>query len=155
MLRGYPEADRVDRLQCGVKVLVFLAKIQEVIIQRGEVIVCEDIVPDEAGGKAVENESREEAILGIGNEVLNLARCAGKDGGETRVLDFRQFMVFAAIIGYLLVVISLTEVVGIVAIIGGEGVGKGVTFGLKHKATLFVFKESLTHRGSTGISRDE
>lgn len=103
----------------------------------------EDIIPDKFGVEVVEEEAAKEAVFRIGDEIQNLPRCAGEDCGQSRVLDVYIFTVFATDIGDSLVVEGLAEAVGVVAVVGAECVGEGVSFRLEHKACTAVVIENL------------
>ena len=49
----------------------------------------------------------------------------------------------------------LAEAVGVVAVVGAEGVCEGVAFGLEHKACATVVTKDLIDCGCGGVGRDE
>ena len=67
-----------------------------------------------------------------------MSRCSGEDGGEARPQEFHKFPVFAPGVGDRLVVEGLPEAVGVVAVVGGEDIGQGVSFGFEHQAASSV-----------------
>ena len=50
---------------------------------------------------------------------------------------------------------ELAEVVGVVAVVGVEGVGQGVALGLEHDAATVVLAEDLNEGGGAGVGREE
>lgn len=106
-----------------------------------------DIVPDEFGVEEVEEKAAEEAVLGIGDEVQDLTWRSGEDRREARILDVHIFAVLAADIGDSLVVEGLAETVGVVAVVGAEGICEGVAFCLEHKSLAAIVIEDLIDCG--------
>ena len=131
----------------AVEVVVVLAEGCEVVFKGVVAGFGEDVVPDEFGVEVVEEEAAEEAVLRIGDEVQDLPGRAGEDCGEPRVLDVYIFTVFAADVGYGFVVESFAEAVGVVAVVGAEGVCEGVAFCLEHKSLAAIVIEDLIYSG--------
>ena len=117
--------------------------------------VGEDVVPDCRNVQAVECEAAEEAVFRVGDEVENLARSAGEDGGEAGLADVDIFAVLAADVGDGLVVEGLAEAVGVVAVVGAEGVGEGVALGLEHQSAASVVVQHLVDCCGGGVGRNE
>ena len=155
LLFGEGEDDVRSVLKLGVEVEEFRAKAGKVFVDAAVSALGKDVVPGDAGGKAVEDKSAEKAVLGVRDEILNLAGRAGEDGREAGAFDVDVFPVFAAGVGYGLVLERLAEALGVVAVVGGEGVGKGVAFGFKHQAFLVVLAEGLVEGRGTGVCGDE
>lgn len=112
-------------------------------------------MPGDAGGEAIEDESAEKAVLGVRDKVLDLAGCAGEDGGKTGALDVDVFPVLAAGVGDGLVLEGLAEAFGVVAVVGREGGGEGIAFGLEHEALFIVLTKGLVEGGGAGVGGDE
>ena len=107
----------------------------------------EDIIPDKSGVEVVEEEAAEEAVFRIDDEVQDLPGCARENRGQSWVLDVHIFTVFATDIGDSLVVEGLAETVGVVAVVGAEGVCEGVAFCLEHKSLAAIVIEDLIDCG--------
>lgn len=133
--------------QNAVEVVIVLAEGCEMVFKCVVAGFGEDIIPDKFGVEVVEEEAAEEAVFRIGDEVQNLPRCAGEDCGQSRVLDVYIFTVFATDIGDSLVVEGLAETVGVVAVVGAEGVCEGVAFCLEHKSLAAIVIEDLIDCG--------
>lgn len=131
----------------AVEVVVVLAEGCKVVFKGIVAGFGEDIIPDKFGVEVVEEEAAEEAVFRIGDEVQNLPRCAGEDCGQSRVLDVYIFTVFATDIGDSLVVEGLAETVGVVAVVGAEGVCESVAFRLEHKSLAAIVIEDLIDCG--------
>ena len=56
----------------------------------------EDVAPLETDGHVVEDETAEEAVFGIGDERENLARSAGKQSREARLVELNKFTIFTS-----------------------------------------------------------
>ena len=138
-----------------VEVMVVFSEGTEVVIEGAVKGVVKDIVPDNPGVQCVECEAAEKAVLGIGDEVEDLMWGSGQEGGEPWVADADIFSVFAPDVGDGLVVECLAEAIGVVAVVGAEGVGEGVALGLEHEAFTVVVIEYLINGCSGRISRDE
>ena len=50
---------------------------------------------------------------------------------------------------------GFAEAVGVVAVVGVEGVGEGVALGLEHQADTVVFVQGLIDGGGGGVGRDK
>lgn len=138
-----------------VEVVELGAEAAEVVVGRAAVGFGEDVLPLQAGGEVVEHEAAEKAVLGIRDEVQDLLGRAGEKAAEARVLEVDVFAVFAADVGDVLVVEGFAEAVGVVAVVGGEGVGEGVAFGLEHDALSVVVAKDLVDGGGAGVGGDE
>ena len=124
-------------------------------VKGGVGVGAEHIVPDKAKVKEVEDEAAEQAVLGVGDEIQDLPGCSGEERGKARILDVHIFTILAADVGDGLVVEGLAEAVGVVAVVGAEGVGESVTFGLEHQACAAVVAENLIDGCGGGVGRDE
>ena len=124
-------------------------------VKGGVGVGAEHVIPYEAEVEEVEDEAAEQAVLGVGDEIQNLSGCSGEERGETRILDVHIFTVLAADVGDGLVVESLAEAVGIVAVVGAECVGEGVALGLEHQTSAAVVAEDLIDSRGGGICRNE
>ncbi len=155
-LRGREgEADTAGLFEDGVEVVEFRSEFAEAVVKCGVGAGAEHIVPDEAEVEEVEDEAAEETVLGIGDEVDNLPGCSCQERGEARILDIHVFTVLAPDVGDGLVVEGLAEAVGVVAVVGAEGVGEGVALGLEHKSGSAVVAEHLIDGCGGGVGRDE
>ena len=141
------EADVRAAAEDGVEVVELLAESLEVFVEGGVGAAAEDIVPDETEVEDIEDETAEESVLGIGDEVEDLAGRACEQGRETRVADVDIFTVFAADVGDGLVVEGFAEAIGVVAVVGAEGVGEGVALGLEHQPLAVVVAQNLIDCG--------
>ena len=139
----------------AVEVVVVLAGGCEVVFKGVVAGFGEDVVPDKFGVEVVEEESAEEAVLRIGDEVQDLPGRAGEDCGQSQVLDVNIFPVFAADVGDGFVVECFAEAVGVVAVVGAEGVCEGVAFCLEHKSLAAIVIEELIYSCGLGVGRDE
>lgn len=124
-------------------------------VKGGVDVGAEHIVPDEAEVEEVEDEAAKKAVIGIGDEVEDLSRRTGEERREARIIYVHVFSILASDVGYGLVVECLAEAVGVVAVVGAEGVGDGVSFGLEHKACAAVVIENLIDCGGGGVGRNE
>lgn len=149
------EGDFTYFAQHVVEVVELGAQAPEVVVGRAAVGFGEDVLPLQGGGEIVEHEAAEKAVLGIRDEVLDLLGRAGEQATQPRVLEVDVFAVFSADIGDVLVVEGLAEAVGVVAVVGGEGVGEGVAFGLEHDALSVVVAKDLIDGGGAGVGGDE
>lgn len=138
-----------------MKVVELPAECLKMFVKGGVGVGAEHIVPDEAEIQKVEDEAAEEAVLGVGDEVKDLSRCAGEECRESRALDIHIFAVLAADVGDGLVVEGLSEAVGVVAVVGAECVGECVALCLEHQAYAAVVIENLIYSGGGGVGRDE
>lgn len=86
----------VETLEYLEQVLVVRAQLLKVFVQGGVHTVVEYVVPDEPGVQVVEREAAEEAVLGIGDEVEDLPRCAGEQRGQLGMLDVDVLTILAA-----------------------------------------------------------
>lgn len=80
---------------------------------------------------------------------------ACEQGGEAGRLDADIFLVFSADVGDGFVVECFAESVGVVAVVGVEGVGEGVALGLEHQADAVVLVQCLIDGRGGGVCRDE
>ena len=80
---------------------------------------------------------------------------ACEQGGEAGRLDADIFLVFSADVGDGFVVECFAESVGVVAVVGVEGVGEGVALGLEHQADAVVLVQCLIDGRGGGVSRDK
>lgn len=71
------------------EVVEFAAEVGEVFVKRAFRVFGKDVVPDEPYGKLIEDDAAEEAVFGVGDEVLDLARGTGEERGEAGGLMFR------------------------------------------------------------------
>lgn len=126
-----------------MEVVVVLAEGGEVVFKGLVAGFCKDIVPDELCVEVVEKKAAEQAVFGISDEVQDLTRRAGENCRESGILDVHVFAILAADVGDGLVVKGLSEAVGVVAVVGAECVGEGVSFRLEHKACAAVVIEDL------------
>ena len=101
----------------------------------------------------VEQEAAEQTVLGIRDEAADLLGRAGEDAADAGLVYADEFSVLAADVRDRLVVGELAEVVRVVAVVGTEGVGKGVAFGLEHDAAAVILVEHLDEGGGTGVCR--
>ena len=149
------ETDVLGLFEDGVEVVELPAECLKMFIKGGVGVGAEHIVPDEAEVEAVEDEAAKKAVLGIGDEVEDLSRRTGEERREARIIYVHVFSILASDVGYGLVVECLAEAVGVVAVVGAEGVGDGVSFGLEHKACAAVVIENLIDCGGGGVGRNE
>lgn len=138
-----------------MEVVELLTKCLEMFVKGGVDVGVEHVVPDKAEIKEVEDESTEQAVLGVGDEIQNLSGRSGEERGKAWILDVHIFTVFAADVGYGLVVERLSEAVGVVAVVGAECVGEGVALGLEHQAGAAVVAKGLIDCGCGGVGRDK
>ena len=130
-------------LQALVEFEEAVADVVEDFFQGGVAGAGENVNPFQAEVEVVEDEAAEQAVLRIRDEGGDLSRCSGEDGGEVRPQEFYKFPVFSPGVGDGLVVEGLPEAVGVVAVVGGEDIGQGVSFGFEHQATSSVVGEDL------------
>ncbi len=149
------EGDFTYFAQHVVEVVELGAQALEVVVSCAAIGLGEDVLPLQAGGEVVEHKAAEKAVLGIRDEVLDLLGRAGEQATQPRVLEVDVFSVFSADIGDVLVVEGLAEAVGVVAVVGGEGVGEGVAFGLEHDALAVIVAKDLIDGGGAGVGGDE
>ena len=149
------EGDFTDLAQNVVEVVELVAQALEVVVGRATIGLGEDVLPLQAGGEVIEHKPAEKAVFGIRNEVLDLFGSAGEEGAQAGVLEVDVFAVFAADVGDVFVVESFAEAVGVVAVVGGEGVGQRVALSLKHDALAVVVTKNLIDGGGTGVGGDE
>lgn len=79
--------------------------------------------------------------------VMRLRICRGVPVRSVERRGLLIFTVLAADVGYGLVVESLAEAIGVVAVVGAECVGEGVAFRLEHQACAAVVIEDLIYCG--------
>ena len=149
------EGDFTGLAKNVVEVVELDAQTLEVVVGRAAIGLGEDVLPLQAGGEVVEHKAAEKAVLGICDEVLDLFGCAGEEGAQAGVLEVDILAVFAADVGDVFVVEGLAEAVGVVAVVGGEGVGEGVAFGLEHDALAVIVAKDLIDGGGAGVGGDE
>ena len=138
-----------------MEVVELLSESLEMFVKSGVGVGAEHVVPYEAKVEEVEDEAAEQAVLGVGDEIQNLLGRSGEERGKARVLDVHIFTVLAADVGDGLVMESLAESVGVVAVVGAECVGKGVALGLEHQSCASVVAENLIDSRGGGVGRDE
>lgn len=155
LVGGHFHADGLERLQEFVQGIELLSELTEVFVEGHSVAGIEDIVPFAFGVQVVEHEAGEEAVLGILDEAADLGGRAGEECGEAGRFDADVFFVLAAYVGDGFVVEGFAEAVGVVAIVGVEGVGQGVAFGFEHQAFAVIFIECLIDGGGAGVGRNE
>ena len=109
MLLGEGEVDVRGVLELGVEVEEFSAKVGKVFVDAAVAALSKDVVPGDAGGETVEDESAEKAVLGVRDKVLNLTGSTGEDGREAGAFDIDVFPVFAAVVGDGFVLKSLAK----------------------------------------------
>ncbi len=56
----------------------------------------EDIFPFIVANEVVEQEAAEKAVLGVGNEALDLLGCAGEDAADAGLVDADKLTILAA-----------------------------------------------------------
>ena len=138
-----------------MEVMEIMSESLEVFVKGGVGVGAEHVVPYEAEVEEVEDEAAEQAVLCVCDEIENLTGRAGEEGGQTWILDVHIFTVLAADVGDGLVMECLAETVGVVAVVGAEGVCEGVALGLEHQASAVVVSKDLIDGCGGGICRDE
>ena len=114
---GEGECEGCAAAEDAVVVVVFGSEGVEVAVVGLSEGAVEYVEPYGAGGEAVEDEAAEESVFGVGDEAVDLSRGAGEQGGEARGADVDVLAVFAADVGYGLVVECFAESVGVVAVV--------------------------------------
>lgn len=138
------ETNRLGLLKGLVELEKLLTKIDKIIVE-GNGGFGKDIAPLELEIHIVENEAREKAVFGIGDECKNLMRRARKKCREARLGKLNELTVFSPGVGNHFVVKGFAEAIGEVAVIGLEGVGKGVAFSFEDETNATVIVENLVH----------
>lgn len=149
------ETDVTGLFKDGVEVVELLSESLEMFVKCGVRMGAKHVVPYEVEVEEVEDKATEQAVLGVGDEIQNLSGRSGEERGKAWILDVHIFTVFAADVGYGLVVERLSEAVGVIAIVGAECVGEGVALGLEHQAGAAVVAKDLIDCGCGGVGRDE
>lgn len=147
LVRCHLHADALQGLKQLEEGVELFADLLEVFVQSYSAAGIEDIVPFASGVQVVEHKAGEKSVLGVLDEGADLLRDAGEKGAQARGLDADVFLVLAADVGDGFVVEGLAEAIGVVAVVGVEGVGKGVAFGLEHQALAVVLIEGLVDGG--------
>ena len=142
-------------LQALVEFEEAVADVVEDFFQGGVAGACEDVNPFQPEVEVVEDEAAEQAVLCIRDEGGDLAGRSGEDCGEAWPQEFHKFPVFAPGVGNGLVVEGLPEAVGVVAVVGGEDVGQGVSFGFEHQSAASVVGEDLIDGCGAGVGRND
>ena len=106
---GEGENDIRGILEFRVEVEEFCAQGSKVFVDVAIAAFGKDVVPSDTGRKAVEHESAEKTVLGVGDKVLDLAGRAGEDGRQAGALDVDVLPVFATGVGDGLMLECLTE----------------------------------------------
>lgn len=155
LVGGHLHADALEGLQELVQGVELFANLTEVFVEGHSAAGIEDVVPFALGIEVVEHKAGEEAVLGVLDEAADLGGRAGEEGGEAGRFDADIFLVLAADVGDGFVVEGFAEAVGVVAVVGVEGVGESVAFCLEHQAFAVVLVERLIDGGGAGVGRDE
>lgn len=138
-----------------MEVVELLSESLEMFVKCGVGMGAEHVVPYEAEVEEVEDDAAEQAVLGIGDEIQNLPGCSGEERVKAWILDVHIFTVLAADVGDGLVMESLAEAVGVVAVVGAESVGQSVALGLEHQAGAAIVAEDLIDGRGGGVGWDE
>ena len=101
-----------ELLQEGEEVAAYLL---ELLISRGATMGSKHVVPDQFGFHDIEDETAEQAVFSIRDEIEDLLRCAGQDSGEFGLHNLDVFMIFLAEIGNRFMMKRFPESVRIVA----------------------------------------
>lgn len=143
----------------GVELLVEVeeaeADVIEDFVERGTVATRKYIDPLQPEVDVVEDETREKAVLGIGNQGGYLAGRSGEDGRQTGPQQLDELPVLAAGVGYGFVVEGLAEAITVVAEVGTEDVGQGIALGFEHQSVAAIVVEDLIDRSGAGVGRDD
>ena len=111
-------------------------------------------MPVALGIEVIENETAEKTVFGILDERANLLGRAREECGEAGRLDAYIFLVLSADIGDGFVVEGFAEAVGVIAIVGVEGVGERVALGLEHQAVAVALVQGLIDGSGGGVCWD-
>lgn len=155
LIRGELEFDLRPHLQALAEVGKAPADVVEDFFEGAALGPGEDVEPLQLEAEVVEDEAGEKAVFGVRDEGGYLPGRTGEDRRETRAKQLHKLTVFAAGVGNGLVVEGLAESIAVVAEVGAEDVGQGVTFGLEHQAVAAVVVEDLIDGGGGAVGRDE
>ena len=101
------------------------------MFRASHIIVGEDIAYSSTKGNKIEDESAEQSVFRIGYEVAYLFWRTSQDNGDSRIVDFQVFSIFATAHTDCFMMERFTEQVGVIAMLGFERLAKRVTLGLK------------------------
>ena len=155
LLGGEREANGVCLAQTAVELEEPAAQPTETAVHGLALYGGKDIVPHGAQGQVIEQEAREEAVLGIGYQRGNLPGCAAEQHRQAGLGYLYVFAVFAAVIGNGFVVEGFAKAVAIVAVLAAEGGGQGITLGFEHQGLTVVIVQCLKEGGSRAVGGQE
>ena len=121
----------------------FFAELFEVVVKGDAGAAVEHVVPVALGIEIIEEEAAEKTVFGIFDERTHLLGRASEECGEAGRLDADIFLVLSTDVGDGFMVEGFAEAIGVVAIVGVEGIGKGVALGLEHQSDAVVLVQGL------------